>query len=170
MKRAALSKIISYKKLKSLRQVWKRQGLIVVFTNGCFDLIHVGHVQLLQQAKSFGDILIVAVNTDETIREAKGPARPIVPLSERMEILGAFGYVDYLFPFYEPTPQRVIAELLPDVLVKGSDWGANEVVGKSEVESAGGKVVRVELFKGKSTTELVQAIVKTALHNHQTLK
>lgn len=130
-----------------------------MFTNGCFDLIHAGHVHLFHEAKKLGDVLIVAVNTDRSIREIKGASRPIFPLEERLEILEAIEYIDYLVSFPDETPRKVISVLLPDVLVKGADWKMDEVVGRKEVEEAGGKVVRVSLHKGQSTTSLLERII-----------
>jgi len=130
-----------------------------VFTNGCFDLFHSGHVFLLKEAKKLGDVLIVAVNDDESIEMIKGPSRPIFPLAERLEILEAIEHIDYLIPFPEETPQKVISVLIPDVLVKGQDWKRTEVVGRKEVEEAGGKVVLVPLCKGQSTTTILEKII-----------
>jgi D-beta-D-heptose 7-phosphate kinase/D-beta-D-heptose 1-phosphate adenosyltransferase len=140
----------------------KQQGRKVVFTNGCFDLLHAGHVHLFQKAKELGDVLIVAVNDDRSIRMIKGVSRPIFPLEERLEILAAIEYIDYLVPFPEKTPQKIISILLPDVLVKGADWRMDEVVGREEVEETGGKVVRVPLQKGLSTTSLLERILNSA--------
>jgi len=133
-----------------------------VFTNGCFDLIHGGHVFLFKEAKKLGDVLIVAVNDDRSIRRIKGPSRPIIPLAERLEILMAIEHVDYLIPFSEETPQEVLSVLLPDVLVKGKDWKKDEVVGRKEVEKAGGKVVLAPLYKGQSTTSLLKKIIHSS--------
>lgn len=130
-----------------------------MFTNGCFDLIHSGHVFLFKEAKKLGDALIVAVNDDRSIRAIKGASRPIFPLEERLEILESIEYIDYLIPFTEETPQKVISVLLPDVLIKGEDWARNQVVGREEVEEAGGEVVRIALCKGQSTTALLQKII-----------
>ena len=130
-----------------------------MFTNGCFDLIHAGHVHLFKEAKSLGDVLIVAVNDDRSIRTIKGASRPIFPLAERLEILEAIAHIDYLIPFAEDTPRKVISTLLPDVLVKGEDWKKDEVVGREEVEEEGGEVVRIALCKGQSTTALLQKII-----------
>lgn len=131
-----------------------------MFTNGCFDLIHSGHVFLFKEAKKLGDVLIVAVNDDESIEKIKGPSRPIFPLAERLEILEAIEHIDYLVPFPEGTPKNVISALIPDVLVKGQDWKRNEVVGRKEVEKAGGKVVLVTLCKGQSTTSILERIAR----------
>ena len=136
----------------------KRNGKRVVFTNGCFDLLHPGHIRLLEQARDLGDALIVAINTDASVRASKGPNRPIIPEGERAELLAAFAAVDYVTMFDEATPRQIIARVLPDVLVKGSDWGPNEVVGREEVEAAGGHVISIPLEAGHSTTNLVERI------------
>ena len=132
-----------------------------MFTNGCFDIIHSGHVFLFKEAKKLGDVLIVAVNDDESIEMIKGSSRPIFPLAERLEILEAIEHIDYLVPFPEETPQNVISALVPDVLVKGEDWKKNEVVGRKEVEEAGGKVVLITLCKGQSTTTILEKIINS---------
>jgi D-beta-D-heptose 7-phosphate kinase/D-beta-D-heptose 1-phosphate adenosyltransferase len=155
----SINKIHSLRNLEEIRAALKREGKRVVFTNGCFDLIHGGHVFLFKEAKKLGNVLMVAVNDDRSIRMIKGPSRPIIPLAERLEILEAIEQVDYLLPFSEETPQRVISILLPDVLVKGKDWKKDEVVGRKEVKEAGGKVVLVPLYKGQSTTSLLEKII-----------
>lgn len=126
-----------------------------MFTNGCFDLLHAGHVHLFREAKKLGDVLIVAVNDDQSIRKIKGALRPIFSLEERLEILEAIEPIDYLIPFREKTPLKVISILAPDVLVKGKDWKKEEVVGREEVENAGGKVELVSLYRGQSTTSIL---------------
>ncbi|MFI5097673.1 MAG: D-glycero-beta-D-manno-heptose 1-phosphate adenylyltransferase [Candidatus Acidiferrales bacterium] len=136
----------------------KRNGKRVVFTNGCFDLLHPGHIESLEKARALGDVLIVGLNSDESVRTLKGPGRPVIPAAERAEILASLECVDAVFIFEELTPQRVIAALLPDVLVKGGDWPGNQIVGRKEVEAAGGKVVRVEVVKGYSTSEILRRI------------
>jgi D-beta-D-heptose 7-phosphate kinase/D-beta-D-heptose 1-phosphate adenosyltransferase len=123
--------------LLPVRKELRRAGRTVVFTNGCFDLIHGGHVELFRKAKRLGDVLVVGLNTDASVRRLKGPGRPIFPLRERLEVLAAFEDVDYVTWFAEATPRKTIAALLPDVLVKGGDWGADEIVGREEVEAAG---------------------------------
>ena len=145
--------------LVNIRTSLKREGKKVVFTNGCFDLLHSGHVHLLRQAHMLGDVLIVAVNDDQSIKTIKGTSRPIFPLTERLEILEAIEYIDYLIPFSEETPRKVISAILPDILVKGEDWKKDEVVGRKEVEDAGGEVVLVSLCEGQSTTSILEKIV-----------
>jgi rfaE bifunctional protein nucleotidyltransferase chain/domain len=136
----------------------KRNGKRVVFTNGCFDVLHPGHIRSLEAARGLGDCLIVGLNGDESVRALKGPGRPVIPASERAEILASLECVDAVVVFDDLTPQKVIASLLPDVLVKGADWPGNQIVGREEVEGAGGKVVLVEVFQGYSTTEILKRI------------
>lgn len=136
----------------------KRNGKRVVFTNGCFDLLHPGHIESLETARAMGDVLIVGINSDASVRTLKGPGRPVIPAEERAEILASLECVDAVLIFEELTPQRVIAALLPDVLVKGGDWPGNQIVGREEVEAAGGKVVRVEVVQGYSTSEILRKI------------
>ncbi|HPQ69952.1 MAG TPA: D-glycero-beta-D-manno-heptose 1-phosphate adenylyltransferase [bacterium] len=132
-------------------------GRTLVFTNGCFDILHVGHVRLLQQAKAEGDVLIVAINADASVRRLnKGDDRPIHPEAERAETLAAFAAVDYVTVFDEPTPQEIIVQIQPDVLVKGGDWGPDEIVGSDTVQARGGRVLRVDLVRGQSTTNLLK--------------
>jgi rfaE bifunctional protein nucleotidyltransferase chain/domain len=136
----------------------KRNGQRIVFTNGCFDLLHPGHIRLLEEARARGDALIVAINSDASVQRIKGNSRPVTPENERAEILAALEAVDYVTVFDEPTPQKLIARVLPDVLVKGSDWGPDEVVGRAEVEAAGGRVISIPLEPGYSTTNLIERI------------
>ncbi len=138
----------------------KRQGKRVVFTNGCFDLIHPGHTRYLAAARAFGDVLVVAVNSDRTVRMLKGPGRPVVPEAERMEMLAALRAVDYVTIFDDPTPREVIARMLPQVLVKGADWGPNAIVGREEVEAAGGQVVSMPVAEGFSTSAIIEKVRK----------
>ena len=135
-------------------------GKTVVFTNGVFDLLHAGHVRLLESARSEGDFLVVGLNSDASVRRNKGLDRPVIPEHERAEALLALEAVDRVVIYDDPTPLRVIEALLPDVLVKGADWAADAIVGREEVERAGGRVVRVELLPGRSTTALVDSIRK----------
>jgi len=136
----------------------KRNGERVVFTNGCFDLLHPGHVRCLEQARALGDVLVVAINSDASVRQLKGDGRPAMPQEERAEILAALAAVEYVVIFEEPTPRHLIARLLPDVLVKGGDWDADEIVGRAEVEAAGGRVVSIPVVPGYSTTSILQRI------------
>ena len=130
----------------------------IVFTNGCFDLLHPGHIQTLEKARSLGDLLVVGVNSDRSVRAIKGPSRPLVPESERAEILAALEAVDFVVLFDEDTPRELIARLHPDVLVKGADWGAEEIVGREQVEAGGGRVVSLPLEPGYSTSALLEKI------------
>jgi rfaE bifunctional protein nucleotidyltransferase chain/domain len=136
----------------------KRNGRQVVFTNGCFDLLHPGHIGSLGQARSLGDALIVGLNSDASVRQLKGAGRPVLPERERAEILAALECVDAVVIFNEPTPREVIARLLPDVLVKGGDWPGDQIVGREEVEAAGGRVVSIPVVPGYSTTEILRKI------------
>ena len=148
--------------LQKIREDLKRKKRKVVFTNGCFDLVHSGHMHLFREAKKLGDVFIVALNEDESVRRLKGKSRPIFTLEERLEILGAIEAIDYLISFSDDTPQRVIEALLPDILVKGGDWKPGEVVGKNEVERAGGKVVIIPYLEGRSSSEIIDRIFRSA--------
>lgn len=152
-------KVKTLQELEAVRESLRRAGKKIVFTNGCFDLLHRGHVHLFREAKAQGDVLIVAVNDDDSVRKLKGPQRPVFPLEERLEILEALGDVDFLVSFSDDTPLRLIKVLLPDVLVKGGDWTPEEVVGRTEVETAGGRVVIVPYLPGRSSSEIIQKIL-----------
>jgi D-glycero-beta-D-manno-heptose 1-phosphate adenylyltransferase len=136
----------------------KRNGRRIVFTNGCFDLLHPGHIGSLEQARALGDALMVGLNSDASVRELKGAGRPVLPEHERAEILSALESVDAVIIFDEPTPREVIARLLPDVLVKGGDWPGDQIVGREEVEAAGGCVVSIPVVPGYSTTAILRKI------------
>jgi rfaE bifunctional protein nucleotidyltransferase chain/domain len=155
---SARTKIKSPRALRALIANARRRGRRVVFTNGCFDLIHVGHVRYLEQARRLGDLLVVAVNTDRSVRRIKGPPRPVVPQAQRAEVVAALGCVDYVVLFSTPTPQPLIARVRPDILVKGADWSVDQIAGKAEVEAAGGKVKTIPLSPGSSTTKLIKKI------------
>jgi D-beta-D-heptose 7-phosphate kinase/D-beta-D-heptose 1-phosphate adenosyltransferase len=156
----ATRKIQNLKDLIKIRQNLKRAGKKVIFTNGCFDLLHSGHISLFRRAKKLGDVLIVALNTDASVRKIKGPSRPIFPLKERLEVLEAIEAVDYLTWFPEETPQKIIAALVPDVLVKGGDWKPEQVVGKKEVETAGGQVVIIPYLRGHSSSAIIKKVLR----------
>ena len=141
---------------KALAARVQTAGGLVVFTNGVFDLLHPGHVRYLQAARRLGDALILGVNSDRSVRANKGPERPINPKHERAEVLGALACVDLAVIFDEDTPYALISQLQPDVLVKGADWGEHDIVGRDVVEARGGRVVRMELSKGFSTTSLIE--------------
>src|SRR5579863_9683310 len=156
-KSISVKKILSLKKAIDVVKELKRQGCRVVFTNGCFDLLHPGHTRYLAEARNLGDCLLVAINSDRSVRQLKGLGRPIFPEEERAEILAALESVDYVTIFDDLTPREVIAHMLPQVLVKGADWGPDQIVGREEVEAAGGRVVSIPLVPGFSTTALIAA-------------
>jgi D-beta-D-heptose 7-phosphate kinase/D-beta-D-heptose 1-phosphate adenosyltransferase len=155
-----VDKIKKEKDLLGVIHQLKQEGRKIVMTNGCFDLIHVGHVRYLQEAKHQGDVLIVALNTDQSARSLKGPQRPIVPEDERAEILAALACVDYVILFDEPTPLRLIEKLIPHVLVKGGDWQTHRIVGAQVVENSGGKVLSIPMTPGRSTSNLIEKILQ----------
>jgi len=159
---ATLEKVRVLDDLAKIRVDLREGKKSVVFTNGCFDILHAGHIHLFRQAKSCGDILIVAVNDDESVARLKGPSRPVFPLAERLEILAAISDIDFLVSFSEETPRKLIQTLLPDTLVKGGDWQPEEVVGKAEVEAAGGQVIIIPYLPGKSTSAILEAIMALA--------
>jgi rfaE bifunctional protein nucleotidyltransferase chain/domain len=151
---AALS---SRTEIMQLRDLWRDEGKSVVFTNGCFDLLHPGHIRLLEQARSLGDKLILGLNSDASVRRMKGPSRPILDERERAAMVGELDSVDGVVLFDEETPRELIAALLPDVLVKGADW-SHFIAGREEVEASGGSVVALQLQPGYSTTNLVDVL------------
>jgi D-beta-D-heptose 7-phosphate kinase/D-beta-D-heptose 1-phosphate adenosyltransferase len=140
------------------RAAWRATGRKVVLTNGCFDILHAGHLALLEAARGAGDVLVVALNSDASVRGLKGEGRPLLPQDERAEVLLSLETVDRVVLYDEPTPIAVVRALVPDVLVKGADWAADDIVGRPEVERAGGRVVRVSLVPGRSTSALVERI------------
>src|SRR5215471_4658034 len=144
--------------LIAARAEWKRAGKIVVFTNGCYDLLHPGHIRLLEQARSLGDVLILALNSDDSVRRLKGPSRPLLSEQERAEVAAGLAAVDAITVFDEDTPRELIAAVLPDILVKGADW-AHWIAGREEVEAAGGQVLALALEPGYSTTGIVEEIL-----------
>jgi D-beta-D-heptose 7-phosphate kinase/D-beta-D-heptose 1-phosphate adenosyltransferase len=135
-------------------------GHQVVFTNGCFDLLHRGHTRLLQQARELGDLLIVGLNSDASVRRVKGPSRPVLPEEERAEVLSALASVDYVVFFDDPDPGSTIAALQPDVLAKGADWAKDQIVGRETVEGRGGRVVTIPLVEGSSTSGIIDRILE----------
>jgi len=153
-------KIKTGSELIPLLEILRSTGKKIVFTNGCFDLIHTGHTRYLAKARSFGDILVVAVNSDASVRRIKGDKRPINAETDRMETLAALESVDFVTLFSEPDPHRIISELLPDVLVKGGDWPVEKIIGRDVVEERGGKVVSVGYIEGASTTGIIEKILK----------
>ena len=152
-------KIVGRDAMVEERRRLRDRGESLVFTNGCFDLLHAGHVRYLERARALGDRLLVAVNTDETVRALKGEGRPVTPLADRMEVLAALRVVDYVVAFDERTPASVIEEILPDVLVKGGDWSLPHIVGRDVVERSGGRVVSLPFESGYSTTSLFERIL-----------
>ena len=156
-----IEKILSQDELLGLRQTLCARGQTLVFTNGVFDLLHVGHVRYLAAARALGDALLVAVNSDRTVRELKGEGRPVINENERAEILAALRQVDYVTIFDDVSPRLLIARLLPDVLVKGGDYGLDEIHGREEVEAAGGRVVSLPFVDGASTSTLIERMKRT---------
>ena len=157
-----MAAILTLHELRQERERLKREQRQVVFTNGCFDLLHPGHVRYLAQARGLGDVLIVALNSDRAVRELKGPTRPILTEQERSEVIAALAAVDYVIVFDDVSPRDLIAALLPDVLVKGADWGLEQIIGREEVEAAGGRVLTLPFVDGVSTSEIIDRIVSTA--------
>lgn len=155
-----MGRIISRAELIEVRRELKKNGRRIVFTNGCFDLLHRGHIEYLAKAKSLGDILIVGLNADDSVRRLKGPNRPITPLEDRAAILAALAVVDYVCVFDEDTPYELIRAVVPDILVKGADWTVDDVVGKDIVEAAGGSVHTIEFLPNRSTTNIIQKIAQ----------
>ena len=153
-----MGQVVSQEELILRLEAVRRNGWRIVFTNGCFDLLHPGHIRCLEQARALGDVLVVLINSDSGVRQLKGEGRPILPQNERAEILAALAAVDYVVIFDEPTPRKLIARLLPDVLVKGGDWGPDEIVGREEVEAAGGRVVSIPMEPDFSTTDILARI------------
>jgi D-beta-D-heptose 7-phosphate kinase/D-beta-D-heptose 1-phosphate adenosyltransferase len=153
-------KIKTREELAKIIGEMKTKGKKIIFTNGCFDLLHIGHVRYLEEARSLGDLLVVGVNSDSSVRGLKGPNRPILPQGERAEILSGLGCVDYVTIFDEPTPLNLISLLHPDVLVKGGDWTKEATVGWETVERTGGEVVILPFVEGSSTSHLIETILK----------
>ena len=153
------TRVIPRRSVRALSARLRSEGKRIVFTNGCFDLLHAGHVRYLNQARALGDALAVGLNSDRSVRALKGEGRPIVPEEERAEVLAALGCIDYVFVFDDLTPQRVIDAVVPDVLIKGADWGLDEIVGRQTVENAGGIVRNIPLVEGMSTTSLINKIL-----------
>lgn len=149
-------KILSPDQLLGVRQALRAAGKSLVFTNGVFDLLHVGHVRYLAEARALGDALLVAINSDRTVRELKGEGRPLTNESERAEILAALRQVDYVTIFDDISPRSLISELLPDVLVKGGDYNLDEIHGREEIEAAGGRVVSLPFIEGASTSAIIE--------------
>ena len=153
-----MGKVLNLDDLRAEREDLRRRGKTFVFTNGCFDIIHRGHVEILKRARALGDVLAVGVNSDDSVRRLKGARRPMVPEDDRAAVVAELASVDFVTVFEDDTPERVIAELVPDVLVKGSDYELSEIVGRETVESAGGRVVRVDLYGEYSTEKMFRRI------------
>lgn len=152
----SVKKVLSVAELSLERARLRAEGKTLVFTNGVFDLLHVGHVRYLSAARALGDALVVAINSDRSVRQLKGETRPIIEEGERAEVLAALRQVSYVTIFDDISPRALIAELLPDVLVKGGDYGLDEIHGREEVEAAGGKVVSLPFVEGASTTSIIE--------------
>jgi D-glycero-beta-D-manno-heptose 1-phosphate adenylyltransferase len=155
-----MSSSTSLSKLKSIRLKLKAEGKKVVFTNGVFDLIHAGHVDYLSKAKKLGDVLILGLNSDDSVKRIKGDKRPILKQEERAFILTNLKPVDYVIFFDEDTPEKLISEIIPDILVKGADWSVEKIIGKDVVEKNGGKVMNIEFVNDQSTSKIIDLIVK----------
>jgi D-glycero-beta-D-manno-heptose 1-phosphate adenylyltransferase len=153
-----LGTIFTREQLIDRRSEWKRAGKKVVFTNGCYDILHPGHIRLLESARSLGDILILALNTDASVKRLKGPMRPLISQDQRAELAAALEAVDAVTFFDEDTPRDLIAAVLPDVLIKGADW-AHFIAGREEVEAAGGQVLALPLEPGYSTTGILEEVL-----------
>jgi D-beta-D-heptose 7-phosphate kinase/D-beta-D-heptose 1-phosphate adenosyltransferase len=158
-----MGSVLSRDDLVSVRRRLKTAGKRVVFTNGCFDILHRGHIDYLQKAKSLGDVLVVGINTDASVRRLKGNGRPIVEEEDRAAVIAALAAVDYVCLFDEDTPYELIRAVVPDILVKGADWSVNDIVGKDVVEGAGGSVHTIEFLPNRSTTKIIQKIAQTGV-------
>ena len=156
MTRASGGRLLSIDAAAAFARSVEGHGGTVVFTNGVFDLLHPGHVRYLRQARALGDVLVVGLNSDRSVRAHKGPGRPITPMGERAEVLLALACVDAVAIFDEDTPHAVISAVQPDVLVKGADWGPDDIVGRDVLDARGGRVVRVAIERGHSTSELIR--------------
>ena len=155
-----MNKILTAQKLKPKLLALQKKKKKIVFTNGCFDILHAGHVRYLKDAKKWGDILVIALNSDTSVHKIKGPKRPIVPQKERAEVMAALECVDFVTFFNEDNPYKIISYLKPDVLVKGGDWKPHQIIGSDVVLKNGGKVKSICYHTGKSTTHIIQKILK----------
>jgi rfaE bifunctional protein nucleotidyltransferase chain/domain len=151
-------KLKSFDEIGAIAALARASNQKIVFTNGCFDLLHRGHVHLLRTAQSYGDLLVVGINSDESVKAIKGPSRPILPEEDRSELIAAMEMVDYVVLFDEPDPYQLISSVRPHVLVKGGDWGKENIIGADLVENDGGRVVVIPYIKGFSTTEIIERI------------
>ena len=159
-----MGEVVTRAGLVQMRQKLKREGKKVVFTNGCFDILHRGHVEYLTKAKALGDALFVGMNTDASVKRLKGANRPIVCQDDRAFVLAALGMVDYVCLFEEDTPHELIKAVVPDVLVKGSDWTIDAIVGKDIVEAAGGTVQTIDFIPNRSTTDIIKKIADSRMY------
>jgi len=155
-------KVLPREKLAQVLKKLREEGKRIVFTNGCFDILHPGHLKTLREAKKRGDVLVVAINSDDSVRRIKGEERPFTPEEERAEILASLEMVDFVTIFEEDTPYQIIKELRPDILVKGADWAPDKIIGRDLVESWGGEVVLVPPLPGYSTTQIIKKIRETS--------
>jgi len=154
-----MSGLISVEEFKNIRELFRSENKKIVFTNGCFDLIHAGHIDYLSKAKLLGDFLVVGLNTDESVTRIKGDKRPILKQDERVFILSGLKPVDYILLFNEDTPAKLISNIIPDVLVKGADWAIDKIVGKDIVEQNGGEVKTIKFTTNQSTSKIIQLII-----------
>jgi len=154
------SKIKTLPDTKNEVKKLQQQGKKIVFTNGCFDILHAGHVDIFQQARELGDALVVAINSDSSIKKIKGEKRPVVPQEQRMQVVAALESVDFVVVFSEEDPLKVIKEIQPDILVKGGDWEVETIIGREIVEKKGGKVCSIPLMEGISTTNIIEVVKK----------
>jgi len=157
-----MGRLVELDELLAMRREWRHYGTKVAFTNGCFDLIHRGHVEYLQAVRALAEVLVVGLNTDESVQRLKGPSRPITPLEDRAIVLAALECVDYVVFFIEDTPLQLIRALQPDVLAKGEDYQIHEIVGHDIVQAAGGKVERIPLTSGRATSQIIAKILAHA--------
>lgn len=155
-----MGQVSQFDKIATDLAAYKSQNKKIVFTNGCFDLLHVGHVRYLQEAKKLGDVLVIGVNSDASVKRLKGPTRPVQIEADRAEILAALGCVDFTVIFTEDTPEKLIKAVKPDILVKGGDWKIEQIVGSDFVLANGGKVMSLQFVDGKSTTKLIEKAQK----------
>ena len=155
-----MNKIYSREKLKKIIDRLRKEGKKIVFTNGCFDILHVGHTRYLEEAKKQGDVLVLGLNSDDSVRSLKGEKRPVIPENERADVVSALESVDFVTIFPELTPLELIEYLKPDVLVKGGDWKEEQVVGRKSVEKWGGRVIIIPEIKGSSTTNVIEKIIE----------
>jgi rfaE bifunctional protein nucleotidyltransferase chain/domain len=160
-----MNKILDRKILREKLDILHKEGKTIAFTNGCFDILHVGHVRYLKEAKKTADVLVLALNSDSSVQSIKGEKRPLVPEEERAEILAALEFIDFVTIFSELTPLELINYLKPDIIIKGGDWPEDKVVGRNEVKKWGGRVILIPEVAGKSTTNIVEKIKKVYCFN-----